>query len=225
MKILVISDGHGNIENLKTVAGTAKTVDMVLFAGDFAAFQKPETGLPFFKELIKIHKNIYAVLGNCDSPEFISYLEESGISLQKKIKHFGDFIFIGSGGGSKFTGATPNERTEEELISDLNLTELKAPENSNIKNLIAVSHNPPHGTKLDKVAPLIHAGSKLIRKFIETYRPLLFISGHIHESYAVDTLNETLMVNPGALCERRYAIVEITNENGKYKTSAELKSF
>lgn len=225
MKILVISDGHGDIDNLKIAADAAKDAGMVIFAGDFAAFKKPETGLPFLKELLKIHDNIYAVLGNCDPPEFSAELDRCGISLEKKLIRFGGFMFAGSGGGSKFTGATPNERTEEELVSDLKIVEEMDIEQKNMNNLIVVAHNPPHGTKLDKVAPLIHVGSKLIREFIEKHKPVLAVSGHIHESYAVDMLNGTLLVNPGALCEKRYAVVEITGGEGNYKASAELKYF
>lgn len=225
MKILVISDGHGCIENLKLAADVAKNTDLVIFAGDFAAFKKPETGLPFLKELLKIHENIYAVLGNCDPPEFLEELENAGISLEKNLTHFEGFLFAGSGGGSKFTGATPNERSDEELVSDLSLVEEIDTEGGGLDNLIVVAHNPPHGTKLDKVAPAVHVGSKLIRQFAEKHKPVLLVSGHIHESYAAEMLDGTLLVNPGALCEKRYALVEINGEKGNYKATAELKTF
>lgn len=52
----------------------------------------------------------------------------------------------------------------------------------------------------------------------------MVVSGHIHESFAVDKIGETVLVNPGALMEGRYALAEITkNENG-FEVSVELKT-
>ena len=55
-----------------------------------------------------------------------------------------------------------------------------------------------------------HAGSPSIRAFLEAERPLLAVSGHIHEGRAVDSLGETTLVNPGPLCDGYYAVAEIT---------------
>ena len=220
MKLLVISDGHGAIDNLTSLLGVAKTVDLVLFAGDFAAFNQLQTGLPFLKQLRSLHSNVYSVLGNCDPPEFIEELKAHDINIQATSTIFEDFVLLGSGGASKFTGATPNERSDEELVSDIS-SPYKQKDGDNI---IVVTHNPPHGAKTDKVAPLVHVGSKLIRKFIEEKKPVLAISGHIHEAFGVDNIGQTLILNPGALCDGRFAIAEITKENGKYKASAILKS-
>lgn len=220
MKLLVISDGHGAIKNLSALSNIAQTVDLVLFAGDFAAFNQAHTGLPFLKELRNLHKNIYSVLGNCDQPEFIEELKKNNINMQATYTPFEDFILLGSGGASKFTGTTPNERTDEELADDI----VKNYNEKEGKNIILVTHNPPYGGKTDKVAPLVHVGSKLIRKFIEEKKPIIAISGHIHEAFGIDNIGETLLLNPGALCDGRFAIAEISKENARYKASAVLKT-
>lgn len=220
MKLLVISDGHGAIDNLSALSNIVLNVDLVLFAGDFAAFNQAHTGLPFLKKLRSMHENVYSVLGNCDSPEFIEELKKHNINMQATCTHFKDFILLGSGGASKFTGTTPNERNDTDLASDIN----QHYEEKEGKNIILVTHNPPHGVKTDKVAPLVHVGSKLIRKFIEEKEPILAISGHIHEAFGVDSIGHTLLLNPGALCDGRFAIAEITKENGRYKATATLKS-
>ena len=219
MKILLISDGHGAIDKLKMLAPIAKTVDCILFAGDFAAFNKEETGFVFLKELKNLHNNIYSVLGNCDHPSFINELENYKINVQASVQHFNDFVIIGSGGASKFTGTTPNERTDNELVGDISNNYTKKDDDK----LILITHNPPHGVKTDKVAPLVHVGSKLIRKFVEDSKPIMIVSGHIHEAYGVDTIGDTVAVNPGALCDGRYAIAEITKEKEQYKVNIELK--
>ena len=60
MKLLVISDGHGAVDNLLALSKLAQSVDLVLFAGDFAAFNQLETGLPFLKKLRSLNKNVYS---------------------------------------------------------------------------------------------------------------------------------------------------------------------
>ncbi len=218
-KFLIISDGHGDVEKLRAVKKAAEASDAVIFAGDFAAFQKPETGMPFLTELLKLHTHIFAVLGNCDPQEFEAELKKAEISITNSLKKFNGFHFIGSGGGSKFTGTTPYERTDEELVSDLADVQQKAKneKDGKIKNLILVCHNPPHGVKTDKVAPLVHVGSKGIRQFIERYRPILTVSGHIHEAFAIDKIGETVLINPGALMDGRYATAEISDDGEHIK--------
>ncbi len=226
MKFLIISDGHGDTEKLKALEAEAKNVSGIIYAGDFAAFQKPETGLPFLQALVKLHKHIFAVLGNCDPPEFLNSLEDAGISIEGKTADFNGLVFAGSGGGSKFTGTTPYERTDEELVGDLAPARERAKkEGGFIKNLVLVCHNPPHGVKTDRINPLVHVGSKLIKEFVLKYRPVLVVSGHIHEAFAADTVGETVLVNPGALFEDRYALAEfVPDADGLMRVSVELKT-
>ncbi|MCI4352751.1 MAG: metallophosphoesterase [Thermoplasmata archaeon] len=76
-------------------------------------------------------------------------------------------------------------------------------------------HVPPHGTPLDlapRLTPdltkvmgpggepeLVHVGSSAVRAAIETYRPLLGLHGHIHESKGFTQLDRTLCINPGSI--------------------------
>lgn len=66
MKFLVLSDIHGNIENLKKLEGAAKEADGIIFAGDFTDIGKEDEGLQALKNLCKMNENIFAVRGNCD---------------------------------------------------------------------------------------------------------------------------------------------------------------
>lgn len=61
MKILVISDSHGHIANIKTVMGIAIKSDMkaVIHCGDW-------DNLETFDEALKFGLPIYSVLGNAD---------------------------------------------------------------------------------------------------------------------------------------------------------------
>ena len=121
MKFLVISDLHGNLDVLDKMQDLFKEADAVLFAGDFAKFGEPETGLPALEKLCSLHDSIYAVIGNCDEPAFLSELDSRDISVEKTLTSLDGLSLAGSGGGSKFTGTTPFERTDEELLSDFGM--------------------------------------------------------------------------------------------------------
>lgn len=223
MKFLVLSDIHGNIENLEKLSGEFKKADAVLFAGDFAKFGETETGAPTLEKLCSLHDSIFAVIGNCDEPGFIGEIEAKDISVQKSLVQFEGLCIAGSGGGSKFTGTTPNEREDEELASDFKIVADQGEAEWN--NLIAIMHNPPKDTDCDKIESGVHVGSPALRSFIDTYKPLAVITGHIHESAAVCKAGNTTVINPGALLEGRYAWLEVSRQNDAWTvTKAELCS-
>ena len=223
MKFLVISDLHGNLEVLDKMNEIFKQADGVIFAGDFAKFGSEETGLPALEKLCSKHDTIFSVIGNCDNPSFIEETEKRDISVEKQLVMYEGLAFAGSGGGSKFTGTTPNEKSEEELMEDFKIiTEQGEQEWS---NLIAVSHNPPKNTDCDKISGGIHVGSQLFTQFIEQDKPLAVGTGHIHESTGICKVGTTTVINPGPLLEGKYAWLEAAKENGEWKVvSAELKS-
>lgn len=59
IKVLIISDGHGALDQLDALEPVIKEADLILFGGDFAEFGKPETGLPFLEHLVKMHDRIF----------------------------------------------------------------------------------------------------------------------------------------------------------------------
>jgi len=94
------------------------------------------------------------------------------------------------------------------------------------KDIIFVSHNMPYDCKLDKIrdknAPMVvrgkHYGSKLIRRIINKYQPILAIGGHMHENQGKCKIGKTLVVNPGAAVDGRAAIIEFDEGRGKVKS-------
>ena len=226
MKILLISDLHGNIDNLQKLEGEIKSAAAVLFAGDFSKFQKPETGLPCAEKMRELCPNLFAVLGNCDEPELLESIEKLDISVQRSLASFEGLVIAGSGGGSKFTGETPNERDEEDLQTDFDVIKNSGlQEEGQWSNLIVVSHNPPKAQTVDSPAPNVHAGSQIFTDFIEQTKPLAVLCGHIHEGCGVEKIGQTVVVNPGPLCEGKYAVMEVEKSGDAWKiASTELKS-
>ena len=229
MKILIISDAHGNVENIEKLSEQAKNADLVLFGGDFAKFNCPETGKTALEALVKNSDSIFAVLGNCDEPDFISEIEDADICVQKSMVFKDGLVIAGSGGGSKFSGDTPFERTEEELVQDFDVIKNSlsqiADDDGKCSSLVLVMHNPPKDTKADVIPGDIHVGSQKLREFIESTQPVLVVTGHIHESAGIDKIGDSTVINPGALMEGKYAFAELEKTDGKWVVkSAELRS-
>lgn len=228
MKILIFSDGHGHIEKITELKNTisAGKFDFALFAGDFTRFGNKKSGGPFFQEVLNLGLPVFSVLGNCDTPEILQLTRQHVMSVDNTVARHAGLVIAGSGGGSKFTGTTPYERTDEQLVGDLDPVTAELQAGKVLPNtLITVSHNPPHNTKLDAI-PSAHVGSPLIRSFLQKWHPLLHVSGHIHESYAIDHLGNTVLINPGALADGRYAVCRIEkNGSGFEVTDCRLMKF
>jgi len=60
---------------------------------------------------------------------------------------------------------------------------------------IMILHNPAYGT-LDKVPSYGHVGSIGIREYIDTHKPALVLSGHIHSDYGFLKMEDTCYLNP-----------------------------
>ena len=226
MHLLILSDIHGDFSRAGKIEEEFKKADAVLFAGDFSKLFKTETGLPILNEVMEKNENLLAVLGNCDAPDLLKELEKKDVSVQGELVFRDGLFFAGAGGALKFTGDTANERDEDDLMSDLQVVrdrfaEYQDSENpGRWNNLVLIVHQPPKDTKLDKITAGIHVGSSALTEFIKEYQPLLLVSGHIHESAAIDTLGNTVMINPGSFAEGKYAVVQIQKENGEWKVAS-----
>ena len=174
--------------------------------------------------MLSCHDTIYAVTGNCDNPDFIEALEDEDINVQNTMVFRDGLVFSGSGGGAQFTGVTPNERTEEELVADFNVVK-EQKETTSWSNMIMIMHQPPKDTACDTITSGAHVGSPALRQVIEELQPLAVVTGHIHESFGKDTIGKTLVINPGSLAEGRYAVLEVLKSpEGEWSIKeAELK--
>lgn len=216
MKILILSDLHAHNDVLEKMDDVFAKSDAVLFAGDFAACFKPETGKEALLQLCKKHDTIFAVLGNCDNEDFLEDLEEQDVCVEKTLVYHEGLAIAGAGGGTYFTGKTEFEREEQDIIADFNIVKNCVEEigdKSLWKNLILICHNPPKGKTVDAVNENLHAGSELFAKYIEENQPLAVVCGHIHEGVGMEKIGETLVINPGSLGEAgSYAQMEIEKE-------------
>jgi uncharacterized protein len=212
MKILALTDIHAKTTSLKSIAGELAAADVVLVAGDITHFGKREAMLSLLDEINKYSSLPYAVAGNCDRPEAATALAESGAGIEGKVANVNGIPVAGIGGSLPCPGTTPNELGEADFKRLLEREPFASLEPG---AFILVSHQPPFGTKVDRAWIGGHVGSREIRNFIETKKPALCITGHIHEARGVDAIGDTKIVNPGAFKSGYYAVIEMEGRGVK----------
>lgn len=200
MKLLALSDLHGDYSHVKALKNNAGKVDAVLIAGDITDFGPDEKAL----ELLAMFKEpVLAIPGNCDYPSIVKLLNEKGVNLHKSRRTFNDITFIGLGGSNPTPFNTPFELSEEEIAKNMETLF------EGVKGkIVLLSHAPPKNT-LDKL-PFGNVGSEALVRSLG--RCDLIVCGHIHEARGSMRVNDTLIVNPGMAAKGEAAVITIDNE-------------
>ncbi len=195
MKLVVVADIHGRedaAELINSVEG-----DLLVVCGDITHMGRPENfEISFIKDLK--FKKIFAVPGNCDPQSVLKNLEKLGVSIHKRNVVYEGITFSGLGGADPDSfnlGVVFNERDVKNMSGD-----------------VWVLHQPPY-MHLD-LAGYRHAGNQWITTHLLRKKPILVLSGHIHEARGVEE-GETTFINPGPLRDGYYAIVELSGKKVK----------
>ncbi len=134
-------------------------------------------------------------------------------------KEFGGINFIGGFGHSSPGQVKSKAYREHRKILDGLFGSAKGGPN------IFVCHNMPFDCELDVVngedaleeARGEHYGSKLVRRVIDRWQPVLAIGGHFHENQGKCKIGKTVVLNPGAAMNGEAAVVEVDGTRGKIK--------
>jgi len=160
----------------------------------------------------------YVTGGNDDYPDVLEVLYRDGLqSFLGCEGHVmtieGDYPMISMGYSTPTPWKTPREVSDEELGQMIDQMIAQAPDMS---RCIFNFHDPPNDSTLDTCPQLdwrtdppsqivkggqvvlFGAGSRSVRRTIETRQPLLALHGHIHESPGAIKLGRTLCINPGS---------------------------
>lgn len=186
MKILAISDIHGNENLINKIKKYSEEVDAVVYCGDLSAnLGSTQDGLRDASKLMatfdEIDKPCVFIRGNLDGFELNNeyYLaSEFGINGES-------FVPFESILSTPF--GTYREIGEEQMAEELALL-------GNANGKIIVAHNPPFGV-LDEISSGTNVGSKSILEFIKTNKPKIYLCGHIHEAFGKATVDSTLVLN------------------------------
>lgn len=194
MKILFFVDTHGSPGKMHRLKEKAKDADVIVCAGDFTIFEND------IREILRIFndfgKPLLLINGNHETPSGVMIECERLKNLHFIHKNYyiaGNIIFYGFGGGG-FSIRDESFNRESELF----IAEFKGLSDANNKKykLVLVTHAPPYGTRLDDLGG--HVGSKSVAEFILKHKPIVAVSGHLHENSGIeDRMNDTTIINPG----------------------------
>jgi uncharacterized protein len=205
MELTVLSDIHGSLDKLTAAASLLSRSDLTVVCGDLTRHGDLDELRQVVTELKQYTRCLLAIPGNMDGEDSIRILNELDANLHGKSETVGNVRFIGSGGAMPTPFGTPFEIPESEIVS--RLSSLCKPDHPG--RLAVICHNPPYGTKLDRIMLNRHVGGKQIRKWIEEVQPEVFLSGHIHEAAGVDRIGKTVLLNPGPFRRGGVGIVTI----------------
>jgi uncharacterized protein len=206
MRFLVLSDVHRRDKVAKWANELIvdMNLDGTIVLGDITHFGPPEWAGEFLGSL---KGTTYAIPGNCDPQGTLAYIESNAISLHLRKAVLGDDVLGGIGGSNPTIFDTPNELSEEEIMTQLRPVM--------VKGMILVLHCPAYGT-LDVPFSGKHVGSVSIQKLVEEFKPRIVLSGHIHEDRGIVERDGTTFMNPGPAKEGYAGLLEL-GESPKVK--------
>jgi hypothetical protein len=220
MRILAFTDFHDSDEAFWNAERLVRNDNWscVIVAGDIANYDD-EIAKQRLTQLGDAGVPLLFVPGNMDDPELAFWPGTKSVHpLHGKSKIIQGVFFIGLGGSPRGSFSTPFQLPEERAMQLMN----QALAGFTDDILVLVSHCPPKNTKLDVVPSGEHAGSMAVRSFVEKMKPVLVISGHVHEAIGIDSIGETTLVNTGPARSGNYA--EITLEDN-VRPSVRLANF
>ncbi len=202
MKIIVISDTHGQHHNLEVPPG-----DMVIHAGDVSRSGKESQIKEFLLWFEKLpHKYKIFVAGNHDwyfekaipediatvIPENVTYLNDTGVTIE-------GMNIWGSPIQPWFLDWAFNRHRGADIRKHWDLI----PENTDL----LITHGPAMGYQ-DKTTRGEHVGCLDLLERIQFIKPKYHVSGHIHEAYGQSTDGTTTYINASVLNERYQLVNE-----------------
>lgn len=187
MKLIIISDTHGQHENLDIPDG-----DVLIHAGDFTehgtvaeaeAFDRFLGTLPHTHKLVIAGNHDFAFEQRPNDAEAVmrhcTYLKDSGTTID-------GIHFYGSPWQPWFMDWAFNLPRGDALREKWDLI----PGHTDV----LITHGPPLGQG-DRIYSGDQVGCDELTKAVERIRPKLHIFGHIHESYGVTENRHTAFIN------------------------------
>lgn len=220
LKLFAVTDFHGSVEAAKTLHTVIESErpDMTLVCGDISDFGDAKDVEVVLRTLLGETPGVY-VIGNCDPKELLLNgapgFEEGNVHGRAKLAE--TTLIIGLGGSTPTPLPTLTHLREDQILTVM-LSLSGEVEREKHESLVFLLHNPPYNTKTDLSSSGKHAGSRILRDFVERLKPQIVFHGHIHEARGIDKIGETYVVNPGPAFHGYYALAAI--ENGQ--TTVEL---
>ncbi len=193
IRALVLSDIHGSTKAAKLANRHASDLepDLTIICGDITHFGTREWAVNF---LNRLSTDVIGVTGNCDPLEIVkAYQDAGGIHL-----HLSSY----STDGISFSGLSGYDHPKNETDKFREVSK---------GSQVFVLHVPPYGIN-DVTRGGKNIGEKKLNPIIEENKPLLVLSGHVHESAGIITEKGITYINPGPATKGNAAFIELTKE-------------
>ena len=197
LRALILSDIHNQKITLENILfKTEETIRKpftVLITGDITNFGSIENMASLLELVSNYSSQIYFIFGNCDPIYDMKKLQTSSFHVESNPQRLEGITFVGFG--------SAHPKVNKKILRKLE---------KNAEKVCLLTHAPPYGTNADLVSLDKHAGSKEIRKVIDTYTNIfLSVPGHIHDSPTISFLGDCCIINPGPVTRGNYGIIEI----------------
>lgn len=214
---IAFGDVHGHVRNLKHIP-ELPGASGVIVSGDLTVRGGVTEAGRVIDAVRAFNPRVMAQIGNMDYESVQEWLDGRGMGIHARTVELAPGLgLMGLGWSGPTPFGTPSEVPDGQLAEWLEEAHAMA---GGFGRLVLVSHTPPYGTKADMTGSGAHVGSRAVRDFIEKARPGVCITGHIHEARSVDTLGETVVINPGELAGGGYVRLDYDGATLK----AELKT-
>lgn len=194
MRIYATADIHGAQHRVNEALAAIKEHDpeVIVIAGDITQFGPADAAITILNQF---PSPVYTLPGNIDTADVWEGIKQTkAVNIHKKQTQVNGLTFTGVNGVDD--EETELFFTDETLKSYLEQTD------------VLITHVPPYGIQ-DTVFLGKHAGSKPIRKIVDTFHPLLVICGHIHEKPGYTEHDQSMIVNCTMGKRGRGAIIDI----------------
>lgn len=201
---IAIGGIHDDVSQIENIPGITKA-QAILISGDIANRGSRDEAEALLTKIEHFNAKILAQIGNMDTRQVEGFLDERGFNVHGRATNLGFGVgLVGVGYSTPTPFGTPSEVSDTQIRVWVDQTGEQA---RDFEDLILMAHNPPFNTLTDRVRCGQPVGSRAVRQFIEKHQPHVCITGHIHESRAVDWLGKTRVINPGVFGTGAYVWV------------------
>lgn len=211
---IVVGDVHESTDMFQRIPGVAGA-EALIISGDMTNRGGPAQADRVIAAAQRANARVLAQVGNMDEPRVTAHLAAQGLNIHREARLLAPGLALMGVGYSSITPfGTPSEATEADMAAWLDETHAKAraladPTGKGGGRILAVIHNAPHGTSLDRLPNGLNVGSQAVRAFLESAQPEICVCGHIHEGQGEERLGRCHVLNPGLLSDGGFARVSL----------------
>lgn len=212
MEWIIVGDVHGATDMFARIPG-AERAEGLIISGDLTNRGGVPEAEAVLTAALCANPRVLAQVGNMDQPLLTGHFASKGLNIHRQALQLAPGLaLMGVGYSTTTPFGTPSEATEEEMAAWLTDTHAAAREIAGPEGrILAVIHNAPHGTRLDRLGNGVNVGSRAVRDFLEAAQPDICVCGHIHEGMGEESLGRCHVLNPGLFSEGGYVRVSLAD--------------